>query len=553
MPAGVYTYTQLSSHLSAILGRHPNATYLRLQLLPPVTGPHSRRACCNDQGSSGVVVAPPLMTDSDADLITLYAVLRRGDNGSGDETVAVYTVVGHVSHISFHWCAQLQRSLSVTALLLAPTRSLVWHADGFHKRDVGTILSREGMAGVSSFEVQLSPYVPPLKWCRAVDGVFGSHHSVCSTYTCLIGESRDDDDDAGAAHPSELWEERDGLRRPSKTAVDAATTTAAQRTSSVSPPMRMPRWEGTPAATETSFRSSNLCNGDVPLRVAAVLNGNVPLDDASSSTPGTRVLCLVALDGSLLTGSAPPDSPSLSWSKDLFYTVGDFVSREVMPRVSLRLIDGRWARAEASEHLLDDVCQVRQVLGRSYVVQYSSDSATAGSARARSIVIVLDLSVPLQKLLVTIPSMRSSSLPSLAEGKEERWRRRLAAQFAEAVQDTIGQLVSLHPDMFAFTREDAATVEGAPTVQLSRGPTHFTREMHCRSIAASVAQISSLSPHPAFVEEVVRLLWGCEADTDGTEATAATTRSGESLRVLQRQPDQIQRRIEERLLSVIRP
>ncbi|CAJ1022300.1 hypothetical protein, conserved [Leishmania lindenbergi] len=409
------------------------------------------------------------------------------------------------------------------------------------------------MAGVSSFEVQLSPYVPPLKWCRAVDGVFGSHHSVCSTYTCLIGEPRDDDDDAGAAHPSELWEERDGLRRPSKAVVDAATTTTAQRTSSVSPPMRMPRREGTPAATETPFRSSTLRNGDVPLRVAAVLNGNVPLDDASSSTPGTRVLCLVALDGSLLTGSAPPDSPSLSWPKDLFHTVGDFVSREVMPRVSLRLIDGRWARAEASEHLLDDVCQVRQVLGRSYVVQYSSDSAAAGSARARSIVIVLDLSVSLQKLLVTIPSMRSSSLPSIAEGKAERWRRRLAAQFAEAVQDTIGQLVSLHPDMFAFTREDAATAEGASTVQLSRGPTHFTREMHCRSIAASVAQISSLSPHPAFVEEVVRLLWGCEADTDGTEATAATTRSGESLRVLQRQPDQIQRRIEERLLSVIRP
>ncbi|CAG9581787.1 conserved hypothetical protein [Leishmania major strain Friedlin] len=417
------------------------------------------------------------------------------------------------------------------------------------------------MAGVSSFEVRLSPYVPPLQWCRAVDGVFGSHHFVCSSYTCGIGEPRDNDDDStDAAHTREAWEERDTLRTPPEAAADAAATNVAPHTPSAGPPVRMPRregaltavWAGTPAAEETPCCSFPLSSGHLPLRVAGVLNGNVPLDSATSSVPGTRVLCLVALDGSLLTGRTCPDSPSPSWSRDLFDTVCDFISRDVMPRVSLRLIDGTWARAEASEHLLDDVCQVRQVLGTSYVVQYPSDAAAPSAARARSIVMVLDLSVPLQKLLSTLRSIRTSSPSPATDAKSER-RRRLAAQLAEAVQDTIGQLVSQHPDVFAFTREAARATESALAAQLSRGPTHFTREMLCRSIAASVSQIVSLSSNTAFVEEVVRLLWGCETDVEVTDVTTTAERSRESLRISQQQPVQIQRRIEERLMSAIPP
>ncbi|CBZ30179.1 conserved hypothetical protein [Leishmania mexicana MHOM/GT/2001/U1103] len=417
------------------------------------------------------------------------------------------------------------------------------------------------MAGVSSFEVRLSPYVPPLQWCRAVDGVFGSHHFVCGSYTCGIGEPRDDDDSAGAAHTRVEWEGRDSLRTPPKAAVDAAITNVAPHTPSAGPPVRMPRregalagvWVSTPAAEETSCCSSTLSSGHLPLRVASVLNGNVPLDDATSSIPGTRVLCLVALDGSLLTGRRCPNPPSPSWPRDLFDSVCDFISRDVMPRVSLRLIDGTWARAEASERLLDDVCQVRQALGTSYVVQYPSDAAAPAATRARSIVMVLDLCVPLQKLLSTLPSTHTSSLPSATDAKSERWQHRLAAQLAAAVQDTIGQLVSQHPDVFAFTREAARSTESALAAQLSRAPTHFTREMHCRSIAASVSQILSLSSNTAFAEEVVRLLWGCETDVETTDVTTSTERSRESLRVSQRQPVQIQRRIEERLMRAIPP
>ncbi|TPP50495.1 hypothetical protein CGC20_2345 [Leishmania donovani] len=564
MHKGVCTYAEFSSHLSAIVGRHPHVTDLRLQLLPPARGPRPPRERRDVQSSGTAVESRPSVEDSGLDFTTLYAVLlsRRGDDGGNSETVAVYTVVGHVSHISLNWCAQLQRSLSVTALLAAPTRSLVWHADGFHESEVGTILGRECMTGVSSFEVRLSPYVPPLQWCRAVDGVFGSHHFVCGSYTCGIDEPRDDNDDsAGAAHTREAWKERDTLRTPPKAVVDAAATDVAPHTPSAGPPVRMPRregalaavWAGTPAAEETPCCSFALSSGHLPLRVAGVLNGNMPLDNATSSIPGTRVLCLVALDGSLLTGRTCPDSPSPSWSRDLFDTLCDFISRDVMPRVSLRLIDGTWARAEASEHLLDDVCQVRQMLGTSYVVQYPSDAAAAAATRARSIVMVLDLSVPLQKLLSTLPSMRTSSPSPATDAKSERRRRCLATQFAEAVQDTIGQLVSQHPDVFAFTREAARATESALVAQLSRGPTHFTREMLCRSIAASVSQILSLSSNAAFVEEVVRLLWGCETHVEATDVATATERSRESLRISQRQPVQIQRRIEERLMSAIPP
>ncbi|GET92131.1 hypothetical protein, conserved [Leishmania tarentolae] len=564
MPPDVYTYSDFSIHLSAILGRHPKVTSLRLQLLPPATDPRPPLQCRAVQGSRETVQAHPSVEDNDLDFTTLYAVLlaRRDDDDGNSELVAVYPVVGHVSHISLHWCAQLQRSLSVTSLLAAPTRSLARHADSFQESESGPILGRESITGVSTFEVQMSPYVPPLQWCRAVDGIFGSHHFVCSSYACGFSEPRDDDDSAGSAYARESWEAKDSLRTPHKAAVDAAAANVALRTPSAGPPMRMPRrestfaavWDSTPAAEAASCCSSTLSSGHLPLRVGGVLNGSVPLDGSTSTVPGTRVLCLIALDGALLTGRASHNPPSLSWSPaDLFHAVCDFMSHDVMPRVSLRLINGVWARAEASERLLDDVCQVRQVLGASYVVQYPSDAAGSAAAHARSIVIVLDLSAPLQQFLSTLPSLRTCSLSPATNVTSEWQRRCLAVQFAEAVEDTIGQLVSQHPDVFAFTRETAPTTESALAVQLSRGPAQFTREMHCRSIAASVSQILSLSSNVAFVEEVVRLLWGCETDVEGTKATPTTEHSRESLRVLKPHPAQIQRRIEERLLNAIPP
>ncbi|KAG5467722.1 hypothetical protein LSCM4_00801 [Leishmania orientalis] len=555
MLAGVYTYAQFSSHLSAVLGRHPRAAELRLQLFPPVSGPQPPLECCDVQGGKAAVSTPPTVSDSSADFVTLYAVLlpRRDDDDSDGEAVAVYPVVGHVSHISLNWCAQLQRSLSITALLAAPTRSFVWYDGGFCEDEVSRLLHRECVTGVSSFEVQLFPYVPPLQWRRAVDGVFSSHHLLCSSYTCLIGNLGEDDEGAGIAHTRELRGERDDLSRSLKAAAAAVT--------SVAPPMQRPRREGAlaavrvgaPAAGEAPSCSSSVIHRHFPLRLAAVLNGNVPLGDTSGSMTGTRVLCLVALDGTLLTGSTPPDPPSLSWQQGLFDTVSDFVSREVMPRVSLQLIDGKWARAEGSERLLDDVCRVRQVLGTSYVVQYAPSAAAPVATRARSIVLVLDLSVPLQHLLSPVSSMCPSSRSREEDRQAPQLQRCLAAQVAEAVQNTIGQLVSQHPDVFAFTLEETAATEKTPAVQVSRGPMHFTRDMHCRSIAASVAQIFALSSHTAFAEEVVRLLWGSEAGDEGIEVAATTEHSREKLRVLQRQPAQIRQRIEERLMSAIPP
>ncbi|KAG5468127.1 hypothetical protein LSCM1_02099 [Leishmania martiniquensis] len=563
MLAEVYTYARFSSHLSAVLGRHPTATELRLQLLPPVTGPHPGLECRGAHGSRAAVSTLPSIADSDSDVITLYAVLlpHRSGNDSNGNAAAAYPVVGHVSHISLNWCAQLQRSLSITALLAAPSRSFVWHGNGFYESEVSTLLGRERQAGVSSFEVQLSPYVPSLQWHRAVDGIFGSHHSVCSSYTCRIGHWREDDEGAGAAHTRELSEEGGSLRRPPKAPLDAATSDPSLHTPSAGSPTRRPRREGvpeamgmgTPVTAGVSCCFSSCSGGDLPLRLAAVLNGNVPVDNASSSIPGTRVLCLIALDGALLTGSMSPDPPPLSWQPGLFDYVSNFVAFEVMPRVSLELIDGKWAYVQGSERLLDDVCQVREVLGTSYVVQYAVEAEAPTATRVRSIVLVLDLSVPLQVLLASLSSMRSSSLSSAADGNAASLRRRLAAQFAAAVQDTIGQLVSQHPDVFAFALEDAATTAYAPAAQLSRASTHFTRDMHYRSIAASVTRMFSLSPHPAFREEVVRLLWGPEADVEGIEVAATAERSRKRRRVSQRQPAQIQRCIEERLMSAMPP
>ncbi|KAG5493807.1 hypothetical protein JKF63_01639 [Porcisia hertigi] len=562
MPTGVYTSAQFSRHLCSILRRHPSATRLRLQLLPPAAELHSPPVSSHVQGGKPDVVGLQSMEDSGADFITLYAVVLQCDRDGGDEKcVATYTVVGHISHISIHWCAQLQRSLSVTSLLASPTRSCLWHSNSFHESGLGSIPKDESVGAISSFQVQLSPYVPPLQWCRAQDGVFGSHHLICGSYTCIIDETREDDDiRASAARTCEWWEEEDDLQRPpSKAAAVAVITHAAQDTPSLGPPVRKPRRERGPptlavaAAEEMPSCSSTFSNVHLPLRLAAVLNGSVPLDSASASIPGVRVLCLTALNGEFLTGGTPPDSPSLLRQQDLFDTVGDFMSQEVMPRVSLRLIDGTWAHAEASARLLDDVCQVRQVLGTSYVAQYPLDAAAPGAARARSIVMVLDLSMPLQELLSTIPSIRSSLQASKTNGKAKQRQRCLAAQVAEAVQDTIGQLVSQHPDVFTFTCGDTTTMKSTPVVQPPRRLTHLTCDMYCRSIAASVAHIFSLSPHAAFTEEVVRLLWGSTKADEDTDTTPDKGSSHESRRASQRQPTQIQRRIEERLMSAIPP
>ncbi|KAK7196662.1 hypothetical protein NESM_000605300 [Novymonas esmeraldas] len=522
---GVITGAEILSRLLAILRQHPNADALRLQLTPPtaVTCPLMQR----------VSVA------SAADTVVLYAVLSRGDatgsaaeevvsgGGGGLDIVAVYAVVEHSTSLTLAWCEELQRSLSVASLLATPTRSIAGGGGGVHEAvaaAVNTDCGRGCAGGVASFTVQLSPYVPPLQWRRAVDGVFGSHHCVCGSYVCDVHHA----DDTGAAHaPTE------------------ATPLPAATSSTPAPSRRRARLE-TAAATALCASPGSAAKALLPLRVAAVLHAHVPMSGGASgrstAPPGVRVLLLSAVDGALLTGGAA------STTRELHHSMCSFLSREVVPRVSLRPVGATWASAAGSAHVWDDVCGVWERLGTSYVMQFAAATGTSVStaASARGVVVVVDLSPP---LVQTLSPLLTPDPPPTASDCATKQLQRVAAQVAAAVQDALTHLVRQHPDAFS-TRDGSAA--GADMAARAAAPPrgapahHHTPEMYCQSIAASVSRIVAVSPHTAFVDEVVRLLWSStsDADTDSTASAAPVTR---------RLPAAIQQRVEERLLRAIAP
>lgn len=448
-------------------------------------------------------------------------------------------MVGHASHLSLRWCAELQHHLSVSSLLLTE-----WYTSGesgvelgASGRDDWTATHRRSgfCAGVTQLQVRLAPYVPLLHWNRHVDGVLGSHHVVCASHRCLLRSAAGiaEEGDAGAAFGGSVGAETEeaGLSEQSNSF-----------TSRFPKAGRVVYQTQPPPPTDGSVTEAAGAVLPFPFRVAAILNGSVPLPQEPAVTGCISVLFLVARDGCALTGTSAGSS-SFSWSsqaaattESVFDVLCDFLSGSVVPAVKVDVVDGTWV-CDGAGALLRDVCKTRDRLGNSYAIRVTH-RAQQQQLEARSIIFVVDFSTPLYDALVL--ATRTSASPAVSQ------QRSAAQQVAAAVQETLGRLVSANVDAFSFSPrgrrdsdtaaiveaadEDAIFIAGGAPAQV------LTREMLCRSIAESVSRIVAISPHPEFKAEVARLLWGTEGEV---------TRRG-----AQPSASAIQRRIEERLRSV---
>ncbi|KPA82033.1 hypothetical protein ABB37_03205 [Leptomonas pyrrhocoris] len=576
MPREVYTCSEFPSHLPSLLHRHPTATTLLLQLSPVTAASDAKQTSHTAQYRLLPAPSQASWADGPTDFITFYAVLLRQTGGEEDgasegprfdwssaaadgaaciENVSL--LVGHASHITLQWCALLQHALSVTSLLLTASScrgdegaDLFSPSFGSEGDGVSCLNSRRyATQGVSRLLVRLAPFVPPLQWDRHVDGVLGSQHFVCTSHRCFLsGKSSADEGDRSEVVGCSGEYER-GATRDSSGAAAAAAATGEEEGGHKQLPC-----EGS-SLLQRRRHEQHGCTATVslpplPLRIAAVLNGNVPLPQSPLPPNTICVLCLVAHDGCSLTSSscaasAASSAPITQGSEpNAFDCICDFLADAVMPIVSLAVVGGSWARTPSGE-LRRDVCKARGKLGNSYAIQLPNRPDSFAEQRARSVTFVVDFSTPLLREL----ARSAANARSTCDAMVSKERHGISRQIAAAMQEALGQLVSANIDVFSFPpREKGSTAAAAVHDDVSSaahaagGSAPLTREVLCRSIAESVSRIVSCSPHPEFKTEVVRLLWGTEvADT----SVAVGARAPWSLPSV----DVIQRRIERCLLA----
>ena len=612
MPSDVYTCTDFPARLPSLLHRHPKASALLLQLSPVATpgADTARDAAHHDSSEGAAETSTSRWSDDDAaaavDFITFYAVLLKplveaGDsapscsffdpawtieeNGACIEHVCI--VVGHVSHVTLQWCAQVQYALSVTSLLSAApeahdnagnTESFVSFVMPTERQSSHAVSCFDGCrrstsTGVTALLVRLSPLVPPLQWDRHIDGVLGSQHFICASYLCALSE-RDggadtEDDEGGGVEEAAQCDDK------SYRAADAAAPECGKEKKNHYTQKRQLIQQGHALPPFRRMRHDLITSkadiGSLPLpfHVAAVLNGTVPLPQPHSllQESSVCVLCLAACDGCLL--NAPQNAslsttlPAMSGIPRAFDVLCDFLA-EVMPHVRLDVVGGgRWLCDESGE-LQRDVCNTRGKLGCSFAFGRPGQVSctTTATSKLRSIIFVVDFSTPLSKVLLE-GATKAAAKPLIGEGSPTKMRGCLSKQITAALQETLGRLASANLDVCSFSAANRNNGRGgvdsgsplalseeephATTTERSCGrAAQLTREMLCRSIADSVSRIVTLSSHAVFKAEAVRLLWGSGAT--GIAAATATTAAA----AVARPPpsaDAIRRRIENCLLG----
>ncbi|CCW67624.1 unnamed protein product [Phytomonas sp. Hart1] len=411
-----------------------------------------------------------------------------------------YVIIAHATRITARWCAQLQRIFCVVSLLLWPnppenhvSEPLLQTFDSCWTPQTRPF---------ALFHVNLSPFVPELRWDRELDGVLGSPHHVT-----LLHHLKLQNNDPHTYEGEGLYEKN--LIKPARDGI----STAAHKTEVY------------------------------PCRVAAVLNANIPLG-RHGGRRRAALLILHAPGAALYTMESGPNEnihntaePREKYEKFSFML--GFITRWVIPRVSLKGIGGVWENIEAAS-TEDDVCGLKETLGTSYYFlphpandrtndDCEDHASTALSLRVRNIALVLDLPPTLWERMWEEEKDKASeekdAALSISELQTPSLLRSCAAdQLASAIEQTLLLLATKNVDIFAFrnsmapdpNRIDRSQLEGLSqgneiTSSSLMAPRNargqYSRAMLIRSIAESLSEIIARSPHVEFVRAAENCLF----------------------------------------------